>query len=167
MFARRDLKIQKQSKDVTHDKDISIVTVMASQLIVTAGFDHLVKIWHAKSDSMLDGCELKRKIAVSADVKALKYCPKSGVLAVSCSDGSVHVYHVKISQLIGNKNDNDDFSIDENDIDIADLDDQLEESKADAEVKSVQLAEDKAESASEEVVHRKKNAQAGKSLRQN
>lgn len=50
MFARRDLKIQKQSKDVTHDKDISIVTVMAAQLIVTAGLDHLVKIWHAKSD---------------------------------------------------------------------------------------------------------------------
>lgn len=102
------------------------MTVLASQFIATAGLDHLVKIWHVPNGSLQDGCEVKRKLKVPADVKALKYCPKSGVLAVSCTDGSVNVHHLKISQLL---NDSDDAEINEDDIDIDELDDAIEESK--------------------------------------
>ena len=118
-----------------HDKEITTVNVLTEQLIVTAGLDHLVKIWHVKSGSLQGECEVKRRIKVTTDVKAMKYCPKNGVLAVSCAEGSVNVHHVKISQLL---TEGDDISIDENDINIDELEKENEESKEQiVEVKSV------------------------------
>jgi WD40 repeat protein len=126
VFARRDLKTHKHAKSVVHEKEISLVQVLAHKsLLATIGIDGILKTWRASDGALQDECDILHKLKIGKDVTGLRYCPKKGFLAVSCTDGSVMGLNLKVADMLAKAE--SDVDINEDDFDLDDLEENPEE----------------------------------------
>ena len=105
----------KHARSVVHDKEISFVRVLSHKnLLVTVGLDQYLKIWRTKDAELQGDADILVKHKIGKDVSCIKYCPKNGVLALSCTDGSVLTIPLKVAEMIAFKENQDsDLELDE------------------------------------------------------
>ena len=115
---------------INHEKEISIVEFLSENCLVTVGLDKVIKVWALENGCQnligSNGVKLVASAKVSKEIKTIRYCHKKKMLAFMDTECSLGVVHLDISNLA---EDDDDFSIDVDmvDIDAMDLEDALVE----------------------------------------